>query len=119
MFKYLLELSNESGGWVQSPSHLSPIYTFSAVDDESATDIVASLPQVKNRKFSVTSLSRICGGLQVQKVKLPDLLPWAEATMSDEQERMIGLERFSGGLEEMLSKLQPFQPTIDVESASS
>ena len=109
MNKYLAFLGNRGGGWTSGP--LTHAYVFEADDDKVAMKVMASYLNDRNN-CAIEFLGRITGGLQVQKVRIPDTIRGSAITkLSHKRQWEIGFDHLFIG-ESMIAQLQPFDPEV-------
>lgn len=107
MNKYLAVLRDRSGRWT-SGSLTTQAYVFEADDDKAAVMVMASYLNGGGSGYAIEFLGRITGGLQVQKVRVPDNVRDSDVTeLSHGRQQEIGFGHLFIG-ESMISQLQPF-----------
>ncbi|OGY36115.1 MAG: hypothetical protein A3E36_00840 [Candidatus Andersenbacteria bacterium RIFCSPHIGHO2_12_FULL_45_11b] len=105
MNKYLAVLEDRSGRWTSGSGIQA--YVFEAEDDKTAVIVTASC-LIGRSDYGIQCLGRITGGLQVQKVRVPDKVRDSNiAELSDKRKQEIGFCRLSVG-QAMISQLQLF-----------
>lgn len=109
MNKYLAVVGDHRGQWTSGD--LTQAYVFEVDDDKVAVRIVASYLNGRNG-YALELLGRITGGLQVQKIRVPDKVQDSDiAELSHERQQEIGFEHLFIG-ESMISQLQPFDSEV-------
>lgn len=109
MNKYLAVLGDRSGRWTSGS--LTQAYVFEADDDKAAVIVVASYLNGRNG-YAIEFLGRITGGLQIQKVQVPNSVQDSDVTeLSYQRQQEIGFYQLFIG-ESMISQLQPFDPKV-------